>query len=284
VATIDATGLARSVSPGTATITAAFNGASGTATLTVVAPPTLTVALDGSGTVTSSVGGIECGAICSWTYDPGTAVTLTAIPLNGSALTRWSGCDSVETATCMVTMNTSRWVSASFRRPTLTLTKTAAGQGSVRSSDPGIDCEPGMVTCVASFDTGITTTLTASPVAGSQFEAWTGCEANGRFCGVTMDASKAVTARFALQRFALTIEKPGLGSGTVTSAQGGINCGATCATAYDYGTVVTLTATPATGSIFNGWTGCGAATGTTCTVTIRADTWVGANFLGVPAP
>ena len=41
------------------------------------------------------------------------------------------------------------------------------------------------------------------------------------------------------------------GSGTVTSAPSGINCGTTCSASYDSGTQVTLTATPATGSTFS---------------------------------
>src|SRR5205823_3426996 len=40
--------------------------------------------------------------------------------------------------------------------------------------------------------------------------------------------------------------------------------------AYDNGTVVTLTATPASGSRFTGWSGCDAVSGTTCTVTMNA--------------
>ena len=98
-----------------------------------------------------------------------------------------------------------------------------------------------------------------------------------------MDASKTVAATFMLMRFVLTVEKPGVGRGTVTAA-GGINCGSACAASYDYGTVVTLTATQATGSIFRNWTGCDSTSNNTCTVTIRADTRVSANFLGVPLP
>jgi hypothetical protein len=82
----------------------------------------------------------------------------------------------------------------------------------------------------------------------------------------------------------LTVQKPGIGQGTVTSAPGGIACGSACAASYDYGTVVTLTATPALGSIFTGWNGCDATPNGTCTVTIGADKWVSANFVGVPLP
>jgi len=46
----------------------------------------------------------------------------------------------------------------------------------------------------------------------------------------------------------LTATNAGTGSGTITADSGPINCGATCSAFYEYGTVVTLTATPATGS------------------------------------
>lgn len=51
----------------------------------------------------------------------------------------------------------------------------------------------------------------------------------------------------------LTINKAGTGTGTVTAP--GINCGGDCSEVYDSGTVVALTATPATGSTFAGWGG-----------------------------
>jgi len=71
----------------------------------------------------------------------------------------------------------------------------------------------------------------------------------------------------------------GTGSGTVTSNDGGINnCGASCSAAYDSGTPVTLTARPATGSLFTGWSGCDTVSGTTCTVTMNAARMVTAIF------
>jgi lysophospholipase L1-like esterase len=53
----------------------------------------------------------------------------------------------------------------------------------------------------------------------------------------------------------LTVTKAGNGGGTVTSAPVGIACGADCTEEYTYGTAVTLTATPDTGSYFSSWSG-----------------------------
>jgi hypothetical protein len=67
----------------------------------------------------------------------------------------------------------------------------------------------------------------------------------------------------------LTVTKAGSGSGTVTSSPAGVSCGGTCAHQFAYGTSVTLTATPATGSTFTGWSGACSGTGT-CTVTTNS--------------
>jgi hypothetical protein len=53
----------------------------------------------------------------------------------------------------------------------------------------------------------------------------------------------------------LIVNKSGTGSGTASSAPAGISCGADCTENYENGTVVTLTATAATGSTFAGWSG-----------------------------
>jgi hypothetical protein len=68
------------------------------------------------------------------------------------------------------------------------------------------------------------------------------------------------------------------GSGTVTSADGNINCGTACSYNYAPGSVVTLTATPTVGWTFTGWNGCDAAHVETCTVTINGLRGVSASF------
>src|SRR5207244_10398538 len=68
-------------------------------------------------------------------------------------------------------------------------------------------------------------------------------------------AATIVTATFTPQTFTLTVSKAGTGAGTVTSSPAGITCGATCAASFTSGTAVTLTAAPAAGSTFTGWSG-----------------------------
>jgi hypothetical protein len=62
-------------------------------------------------------------------------------------------------------------------------------------------------------------------------------------------------ATIPVDTFTLTTSRAGSGSGTITSSPAGINCSSDCTENYPKGTVVTLTATPASGSIFTGWSG-----------------------------
>jgi hypothetical protein len=85
----------------------------------------------------------------------------------------------------------------------------------------------------------------------------------------------------AVQR-TLQVSRSGTGSGTVTSSPVGIDCGSTCSQAFAENTVVQLTASPASGSAFTGWSG-GACSGTgTCTLTMSADQAVTATFATPP--
>jgi hypothetical protein len=63
------------------------------------------------------------------------------------------------------------------------------------------------------------------------------------------------------------------GQGTITSSPTGINCGTDCSESYTSGTSVILTATPATGYVFNRWSGGCSGTGT-CTVNLIGNTFV----------
>ncbi|HEX3563406.1 MAG TPA: hypothetical protein VHU24_11255 [Solirubrobacterales bacterium] len=151
----------------------------------------------GSGVVTSSPSGIDCGATCSHSFDQGTAITLTATPAAGSSFAGWSGggCSGTATA-CHVTLNANTSVSATFSPPpknTLTVVKGGSGAGKVTSSPAGISCG---ATCSSGFDPGSSVTLNASASAGSTFAGWGGACSGSGACTVTMSAAKSVTATF----------------------------------------------------------------------------------------
>ena len=80
----------------------------------------------------------------------------------------------------------------------------------------------------------------------------------------------------------LTVSRAGTGSGGVSSAPAGISCGSTCSASFPSTASVTLTAAPAAGSLFAGWSGACAGTGA-CTVAMSAARNVTATFNAVPA-
>jgi len=100
---------------------------------------------------------------------------------------------------------------------------------------------------------------------------------------VTTPGGTATSSGSFTVRVSLAVADAGRGSGTVTSTSSPgsptqISCGANCSATYDYGTVVTLTAAPAVGSAFAGWSGCDTASGTTCTVSMNGARSVTATF------
>ena len=82
-------------------------------------------------------------------------------------------------------------------------------------------------------------------------------------------------------RNTLTVSKIGGGTGTVTSIDGGINCGSVCSNRYYDGTPVTLSPWPAQGSEFTNWAGCNSQSQENCTAVVLSDITVTATF--VPA-
>jgi Divergent InlB B-repeat domain len=77
--------------------------------------------------------------------------------------------------------------------------------------------------------------------------------------------------------FKLTVAKSG--NGTVTSQPAGINCGTACNASFTSSAVVTLTATPAAGSIFSAWGGACSGATATCSVTMSQARNVTAQFV-----
>lgn len=243
----------------------------------------LKIKREGAGTVTSSPAGINCGVTCSFEFEAGKEVTLSASPEGGSTFAGWSGSGCSGSGTCKVTMSAAKEVTATFNlpaKPKFKLTVKKEGAGTVASSPAGINC--GAI-CSFEFEEGKEVTLTAVPAVGSEFVAWSGACAGSGACKVTMGAAGEVTATFDLKptpSYSLTVQREGSGSGSVTSGPSGIDCGADCTEDYPEGTSVTLTATPANDSVFKRWTGVdgGCALERTCNTKMGASKVVKAVF------
>ena len=256
---------------------------------------TLSITKIGSGTVTSSPAGINCGSDCSEPYLSNTIVTLSATGAAGFVFAGWSG--NSDCTDGLVTMNSSKTCTATFNAAaqafTLNVTVVKAisssgtGNGTVTSNPAGINCGSD---CSESYTSGTVVALSAIPATGSIFSGWSG---SGCSTGsVTMNNNRNCTATFnaqPVQTFGLSVAKTGTGSGTVTSSPAGINCGGDCSESYTSGTVVVLSAVPAAGSVFSGWSGSGCSTGSVTMNGSRSCTAVFTNYAfgmsgNVPVP
>ena len=196
-----------------------------TRTWTIDTAQTLAISKDGtgSGTVTSSPAGIDCGQTCETDFGNGVQVTLTAAPDASSTFTGWSGAGCAGSGTCTVTMDQARVVTASFTRITYTLsvTKDGTGSGTVTSTPDGIACGQ---TCEASFGSGVQVTLIASSTAGSSFSGWGGACSGTGSCVMAMSSAKSVSATFVTTNSCATTVTVANGSFTPKTpivAQGG---------------------------------------------------------------
>lgn len=143
------------------------------------------------------------------------------------------------------------------------LTVTMTGTGTVTSSPAGINCP---TTCTASFTSGTSVTFTATAGSGYQFSGYSGA-CSGSSCQITLATDQSVSATFAIvSNNSAQVTVKVSGQGTVTSNPAGINCPSTCSASFDNGTTVTLSASPASGSTFSGFTG--DCSGSTCQLAI----------------
>jgi phospholipase C len=152
------------------------------------------------------------------------------------------------------------------------VTVSLSGTGTVTSTPAGITCG---TTCKANFANGTQVTLAEKAGAGFSFAGWSGACTGASNCAIAVSAASAVTATFQpLPVLQVTVAGPG----SVTSNPSGITCPSTCSASFAKNTQVVLTANPASGSAFSGWSGGGCSGTGSCTVAMTLATSVTATF------
>jgi subtilisin family serine protease len=166
--------------------------------------------------------------------------------------------------------------------PKLNITYIGPVTLTTSSTAGGLVTTPG----VGSFNykRGTIANISATPVAGFYFVNWTGsgvtagkvANPNSVSTAITMDANYTVIANFAVSQMTLTSSSSGNGNVTVPG-EGTFQ--------YNYGTIVNLAASPATGFHFVNWTGTGVTAGkvanpnlAAATITMEGNYSVIANF------
>jgi hypothetical protein len=124
------------------------------------------------------------------------------------------------------------------------------------------------------IDAGNTNTYTVSNLSnGTFYFAVTAYDVSRNESAYSNEVSKTIQTT---SQCTLTVNRTG--NGTITGT--GINCGSDCTEPYNQGTVVTLTASPGSGSSFSAWSGGGCSGAGQCILTMNANTSVTATFTG----
>lgn len=230
-------------------------------------PISITIAGTGNGAVTSNPAGFNCSSDCSAGIPFGSTVTLSATPGPNATFAGWNG-DCTGTGSCPISVTSAKSVTATFSAVqfNLAVAVSGSGKGKLESTPAGIDCGDTATTCSALFNAGSSVTLTPVMDAESTFGGWSsGCTGTG-VCLVSMSADRSAGVAFNLIRYAIVVTLDSAGSGLVQSQPQGIVCGQACFANFEIGQSVTLTAAPAAGFAFSGWSGDCSGAGT-CTIT-----------------
>jgi hypothetical protein len=184
-------------STGPITIKTAYSTTISSETFTILQPLTVGKDGNGSGSVASNPGGINCGADCTEDYLLGTSVTLTAQPAADSLFTGWSGACNSTNATCELAIDAAKSVTATFALKTfaVNVTKSGDGSGTITSEPAGISCG---ADCTDNYAIGTVITLAAQSDNDSVFAGWGGaCVGEQLTCEITVSEVTAVSAAFA---------------------------------------------------------------------------------------
>jgi uncharacterized repeat protein (TIGR02543 family) len=189
-----------------------------------------------------------------------TVKPVTATANAGWRFSGWTGSVADPNASSTtVTMTSNKTVTAYFvQQFTLTTAASPLAGGSVSGG--------------GTYDSGLIVTVEATPVPGYAFTGWSGAlTGTTNPTTVTMSANKSVTANFARITYTVAATASPTAGGTVTG--GG---------SYYWGDTATLTATPASGYWFTGWSGDLTGLTNPADITIDGNKSVTATFTHTP--
>jgi hypothetical protein len=238
-----------------------------------------------SGTVTG--GGVDCGKLCSRTYDPGTTITLVATPAPGSTFTGWKDGGCSGTGPCTLKIDSDTFVTAIFGDiMSLKVGTMGPGIGEVFARS-GIHCG---TDCEEDYNANEYHNIYAAYAAGSKHLGWI-WPGGGEDCTYiyggcsTRAGPSSLTAVFGLTSLAsVVVAKRGTGDGTITNTINSTTCRPPCVQNFPFRTVVTINAVPGENSSFSGWQQNPSPRGnpctgiTSCQLSNNSDTWLLAVF------
>ena len=212
----------------------------------------------GTGTITSSPSGIDCGTDCNQDFVEGTAVLLNASADPGSVLAAWGGA-CTGAGDCRVTMDADTSVTATFSLRTYTVTAPATTGGLV---------DPPMIEVVY----GDRATFAVSPYDGYSIDRVTGCGgslADNTYTTGTIAAPCTVSATFALNNYDIAVAAEPIGGGSVSCSPNPV----------EHGSDSICTATANAGYLFSGWReGCSGSDPVCTLYRVTSDKSVTASF------
>ncbi|MCW5844678.1 MAG: trypsin-like serine protease [Caldilinea sp.] len=163
-------------------------------------------------------------------------------------------------------------------QPLYSLGVQASGAGTVTVT-PGNAICTAADPCERELVGGTTASLSPAAGRGQVFAGWRGaCAAGPDTCSLFMNTDQSAIAVFAPPTSTLSVNVTGNGSGLVMSNIAAIACGDTCSQQLPTRTTLTLSAQPAAGMLFLGWSGACSGYTLTCPITMIGDQQVGAGF------
>jgi len=227
----------------------------------------MSISAGSNGTISPTTATVTYGGSQTFTLTPDTGYTA-QLTVDGLAVTLNNNAFTLSNVTAPHT------IAASFTQITYAMSISSSGNGTISPA-------------TATVAYGASQVFTLTPNAGYSSQLTVDGTAvtlsNNTYTLSNVTAIHTIAASFSAIPYILTITEGGSGSVLVTAVNGNASSGGK--SFYNYGDVVTLTATPNSGYELGLWTGATAVAGTnTATVTMNGNATVSVVFIELVAP